>query len=62
MSSLYYNSNYNRRGSTWEIVNNSFNITIENIDTNFDFLRIYSITRTSIDATPILKRVADIDT
>lgn len=62
MSSLYYNSNYNRGGSPGEIVNNSFNITIENIDTNFDFLRIYSITRTSIDATPILKRVVDIDT
>ena len=39
---------------------NAFRITVEGVDRNFDYLRIYSIQRTSIDATPICKRIQDI--
>ena len=41
-------------------VNCSFNIKISNLDTNFQYLRIYSIIRTSINSTPIVRQVADI--
>lgn len=41
-------------------VNCSFNIKISNLDTNFQYLRIYSIVRTSINSTPIVRQVADI--
>ena len=59
---LLYSTNVNRGGAINEIVTNSFNISIENIDTNFDYLRIYSIIRTSINSTPILKHITDINT
>lgn len=57
-SSLYYISPSDRGGSSEETVNNSFNITLTDLDTDFDYLRIYSIHRTSIDATPIVLNVA----
>lgn len=41
-------------------VTNSFKITINNVDTNYDYLRIYSIQRSSIDSTPYTKLVANI--
>lgn len=40
--------------------NCSFNVTIENVDTSFDFARIYSIIRTTENADVAIKRVADI--
>lgn len=59
-SPLYYTS-YNDRGASPEDkVSNSFDISISNIDNKFDYLRIYSIQRTSIDSTPICRVVADI--
>ena len=57
---LYYISHKERGGSPEDKVDNAFRITIENVDGNFDYLRIYSIQRTSINATPICKRVQDI--
>jgi len=39
-----------------------FNIQITGSDTNFDYIRIYSIYRTSINATPVVKRLIDIKT
>ena len=59
-SPLYYTSYHDRGGSPEESVSCSFTITINNIDTSFDYLRIYSIQRTSIDSTPTVKRVTDI--
>ena len=47
--------------SSIETVTCSFDITINNVDTKFDYLRLYSIVRTSIDSTPLVKRVIDID-
>lgn len=59
-SPLHYIAFKDRGGNPEEKVANSFKITIANPDNNFDYLRIYSILRTSIDATPVVKRVQDI--
>lgn len=57
---LYYISNSDRGGAPDGKVDNAFKITIENVDTNFEYLRIYSIQRTSLNGTPICKRIQDI--
>ncbi len=49
-----------RGGSPEEKIDNTFTITITNIDSKFDYLRIYSIQRTSINAVPFCKRIQDI--
>lgn len=59
---LQYISYKDRGGSPEDKVANSFKITISNVDENFDYLRIYSILRTSLNATPLVKRVQDIET
>lgn len=59
-SPIYYVSYNNRGANAEDKVGNSFNITIKNLDKNFEFVRIYSILRTSIDATPEAKRVVDL--
>lgn len=58
---LYNLSHNDRGGSPEDKINNSFTIDIYNADTKFDYIRVYSIQRTSIDATPIVKRIADIE-
>lgn len=60
ISPLYYTSYQDRGGSPEDKVSNSFNIKINNLDSNFDYVRIYSLLRTSIDATPLAKRVVDL--
>lgn len=50
-----------RGGSPEDVVSNTFHISIKNPESNFQYLRIYSIHRTSIDATPIVKIVTDIE-
>ena len=57
---LNYISHKDRGASPEDKVDNAFRIVVEGVDTNFDYLRIYSIHRTSIDATPIVKRIQDI--
>lgn len=57
---LYYISSKERGNSPEESVGCSFTISITNIDDKFDFLRIYSIHRTSIDATPTVTNIADL--
>lgn len=57
---LYYISHRDRGASPEDKVDNAFQISISGIDTNFEYIRIYSIQRTSIDGTPICKRVQDI--
>lgn len=59
-SPLEYISFASRGASPEEKVSNSFTITIENADTRFDYLRVYSIHRASIDATPNVLNVVDI--
>lgn len=38
----------------------SFQIQLKYLDSNFEYVRIYSIIRTSIDSTPTVKRVTDL--
>lgn len=59
-SPLYYISYNNRGAGPEDNVSNSFNIVIEGVDTKFDYLRVYSIHRTSLNATPTVKRVVDL--
>lgn len=58
---LFYTSYPNRAGSPEDRLSNAFKITVNNADTNFDYLRIYSIFRTSRDAVPTVKRVVDLE-
>ena len=60
-SPLRFVAHTDRGGAPDERINTAFKIEITNVDTNFDFLRIYSIQRTSLNGTPICKRVADIE-
>ena len=58
---LYYISHIDRGASPDETaVENAFRITIENPDISFDYLRIYSIQRTSLNDVPFVKRIQDI--
>lgn len=57
---LYYISYKDRGGSPENTIANSFKIKIKNVDRNFEYLRIYSILRTSKNTTPLCKRVADL--
>lgn len=59
-SDLLYTSFGDRGGSPEDKVSNSFRIQLSNVDTSFEYIRLYSIYRTSIDATPVVKNVADI--
>lgn len=59
-SRLYYTSFEERGGSPEDKVSNSFEITIDNVDPHFDYVRIYSIMRTTLDAVPTVTRVKDI--
>ena len=57
---LLYTSNINRGGKPDEYSNSTFNISLDNLDTSFDYIRIYSIYRSSIDTTPLVKKVVDL--
>lgn len=57
---LMYTSFADRAVAPDDKVDNVFEITVRGLDTYFDFLRIYSIQRTSLNDTPIVKRVQDI--
>lgn len=66
-SSIFYTSplnyiSYQDRGAAPNATNisNAFKISITNVDTNFDYVRIYSIHRTSLDAAPEVKQLTDI--
>lgn len=60
-SPLYYPTLGERGCSPDEISGDSFLITVDNIDNThgFDYIRLYSIIRTSDDATPIVRIVED---
>lgn len=59
-SPLLYISHRDRGAAQDDKVENAFRITVKNVDMHFDYLRIYSIHRTSINATPECKRIQDI--
>lgn len=60
VSPLNYISHHDRGGSPEDVIALSFKIEVSYPDTNFDYLRIYSIHRTSHDAVPTCKRLQDI--
>lgn len=60
ISPLYYISNADRGTAPDKNTYNSFNIAIENADTTFDYIRIYSIHRSAYDGTASCKVVADL--
>ena len=60
VSPLYYNAFADRAASPEENVTNTFVIKISHPDRSFDYLRIYSIIRTSLDSIPQVKRIVDI--
>jgi hypothetical protein len=66
-SNLFYTSRLfnvapeGRGGNPEEKCSNSFKIEISNLETKFQFLRIYSIHRTSLNAVPLVKVVTDIE-
>lgn len=61
-SPLYYLTYNERGGSPESRIGNAFKIKLTLLDTSFDYVRIYSTVRTSIDATPETKRVIDLPT
>lgn len=56
---LHYISLEDRGGSPEDKISNQFKITISNCD-DFNYVRIYSIHRTSLDAIPTVKLVSDV--
>ena len=58
---LYYISYDNRGGSEKDVIPNSFTIKITDFEHIYDYIRIYSIHRTSQDAVPTVKIVTDIE-
>lgn len=61
VSPLLYTSYADRGGSPEDKIPNTFNISIRGIDEKWDYIRIYSIQRTSLNATPIVRRVIDVE-
>ena len=59
-SPLYYLSHDDRGASPEDSVTCSFSITIENADTLFDYIRVYSLQRTSLNSTPVARLVTDL--
>lgn len=57
---LYYVSPKDRAGSPEESISCYFTIDIDFPDNNFEYIRIYSIHRTSIDAVPTVKVLEDL--
>lgn len=60
-SGLYYISHVDRGASPEDTVSCAFSIDINNVDSRFDYIRIYSIQRTSLNGTPICKQIQDIE-
>lgn len=60
ITELNYITHDDRGGSPEEFISSAFKITIDGIDNNFEYIRIYSIQRTSLDAIPQVKHVTDI--
>lgn len=58
---LQYITYADRGGSPDSKIANCFKITVTGVDQSFEYMRIYSILRTSKDATPLVKRIQDIE-
>lgn len=62
ISPIHYISPTERGAAADEDVQNAFKISIQNPNTNWDFIRIYAIQRTSKNGTPICRKIADLET
>lgn len=61
VSPLCYLTHKDRGASPEEIIKDlAFKVKVTNLDTKFDYVRIYSIHRTSLNAIPTVKRVIDL--
>lgn len=58
---LIYIANEDRGGAPDERIQNAFKIAIVDYDTSFDYIIIYAIHRSSLNATPSCRRVAKIE-
>lgn len=56
---LLYNTYRDRAGSPEDKMNMSYRLILSNLDKSFDYLRVYSIVRTSLDAVPTVKIIGD---
>ena len=59
---LFYNTYENRAGSPEDKMSLFYKLIISNVDASFDYIRVYSIIRTSLNATPTVKIIGDYDT
>jgi len=59
VTDLYYISTVGRALSPEQTSSNSFRILINNLDSKFEYTRIYSIQRTSLNTIPIVKIIGD---
>ena len=57
---INYTSPVDRGGKPDEIIQNTFKININNLESKYQYVRIYSIYRTSLDSTPEVKNIVDI--
>lgn len=57
---LHYITYKDRGGSPEDRISTSFNITVDKVE-DFDYMRIYSIHRTSLDAVPVVKIISDVE-
>lgn len=60
ISPLFYLSHGDRGASPEDKVTSSFKVTITEGDSRFDYIRLYSIQRTSLDGEPLVKVLDDI--
>lgn len=61
VSDLCYISNIDRGGSPEEVITDlAFRCVLTKLDTSFEYVKIYSIFRTSLNATPTVKRVTQL--
>lgn len=60
VSPLLYTSHANRGGSPEDVCKNTFTLDFRSIDTDFEYIRLYAILRTSLDQNPTARLVSDI--
>lgn len=59
VSPLYYNIKSERGGSPEEVATDSYEIVVNNVDGNFEYIRLYSIIRTKRNSSPLVRIVKD---
>lgn len=62
VSPLYYSTSAIKGAAPGETCNLAFKLNFENLDTSYDYIQIYVIVRTSLNATPAVYRIANIST